>query len=330
MKQILITGASGFVGSFITQACLTRGWTVHAAIRKTSSRQYLQQPEIQFQIIDFTDTHALARLFKKHSFDAVVHCAGIVKAEREQEYFEVNTSYTRHLVEAMDAADHKSAKFVFISSLAAYGPADQTEADCISAHSTPRPLTAYGRSKLAAEQYIQSQPELPYIILRPTAVYGPREGDIFQFFKLLNKGIEPYIGRKRQQLSFIFVKDLAGVVGDLIDSVHSRKAYFVTDGQSYAADELGSYAKDCLQRRHSLKFKVPLALVKGAAFVSQNLAALRGRQPIFNVEKVKELGSLNWKCDIRPLQNDIGFEPQYLLPDGIKETIDWYLKNKWL
>ena len=329
MKRILITGASGFVGSFVVEACLAKDWAVHVAVRSTSSRTYLQDPRIQFHTLSLSDKKTLTDFFRQHAYDAIVHCAGVTKVDTDEAYFKVNHLYTRYLIEALQEAKVVPEKFVFVSSLAAYGPADNKGTDLISESSTPEPLTIYGESKLRAERFIKAQHKFPYIILRPTAVYGPREKDIYTFFKLLKYGVEPYIGSAPQQLTFIYVKDLASIIVQLIDSEHTNKAYFVTDGQAYPADALGSFAKEVLGKS-TLKFNVPLPLVRSAAYINGTVAGWMGKNAAFNLEKVKELGSVNWKCDIRALQNDIGFEPQYLLADGIKETIEWYLKNNWL
>ncbi|MEL6866824.1 MAG: NAD(P)-dependent oxidoreductase [Bacteroidota bacterium] len=331
MNKVLITGASGFIGGYIVEACLAESFEVYAAVRASSSRTYLQDERIQFLLIDLSDVEAMTQQFKHHAFDYVIHNAGVTKAADRKGYFKVNTNYTENLVRALQAAGHPLKKLVFISSLAAYGPVDgKAEGeDMVMENDLPRPVTMYGESKLAAEQFLKEQADLPYVILRPTAVYGPREKDLLSFFKLLAKGLEPYIGFAKQQLTFIYVKDLARLIVTALTSKQQGRSYFVADGKSYSAQDLGRLGKTFLQQR-TFKFHLPLALVRVVALVTEKVAAINGRYPALNLEKVKELESLNWKCDIRPLQEELGFKAQYDLEQGLKETINWYRDHQWI
>ncbi|MEM1319349.1 MAG: NAD(P)-dependent oxidoreductase [Bacteroidota bacterium] len=328
MKKVLITGSSGFVGSFLVEECLERGLEVYAGVRASSSRQFLQDDRIHFFEMNFEDLPHLRQQCKAIDFDYVIHCAGLTKAESEEGYMKVNCTYTQNLIECLGEG-RGLEKFVFISSLAAYGPADQQEEDLVREALPPRPITAYGRSKLAAEQYIKGLQDFPYLIFRPTAVYGPREKELLAFYKIINRGIEPYIGFNQQQLTFIYVRDLVRIIADSLKASVTQAAYFVSDGQSYPAQYLGQLTRESLSKR-TFKIHVPLALVRGFAVITEQLGRISGKYPLFNLEKVKELESLNWKCDIRPLQEDLGFQPRYLLDAGIPETMAWYKKHNWL
>ncbi len=329
MKKILITGSSGFVGSFLVEECLERGYEVYAGVRASSSRYYLQDKRIRFFEMNLGDPDTLNKQLAAQAFDYVIHCAGLTKADSVEEYMEVNCQYTRHLVEGLQRVGNIPSKFVFMSSLAAYGPADQQQEDEVREDLVPHPVTTYGRSKLAAERHLKEQENFPYLIFRPTAVYGPREKELLSFYKIVNKGLEPYIGFEKQELTFIYVRDLVGIIVDALAAPVINTAYFVSDGQSYPAQYLGQLTRESLRKR-TVKIHVPLPLVRGFALLSEQVGRLRGKYPLFNLEKVKELESLNWKCDIRPLQEDLGFQPKYMLDAGIRETIDWYKQNNWL
>lgn len=330
MKKILITGASGFVGSFLVEEALKRNLEVHAGVRKTSSRRYLQDHRIQFFEVDFEDVDGMASRLRTLQFDYIIHNAGIVGAPNRADYFRVNYEYSRKFVDAIKLAELKLEKFTYTSSLAAFGPASNTDLEeVVTEDKHPQPITTYGKSKLKSEAFLKSQKELPWLIIRPTAVYGPRETDIFSFFQIVNKNLETYIGFEKQQLTFIYVKDLVRVMLDATLSEIRQKAYFIADGDTHPAQDLGKYGKQYL-KKETLKIQVPTTLVQTIAFIAESIGKATGKMPTFNLEKVAELKSLNWKCDIQPSIADFDFQPQYNLQKGLAETIEWYKKEKWL
>jgi len=331
MKKVLITGASGFVGSFLVEAFLAADadLEVYAGVRKTSSRKFLTDPRIQFFEMDFSNQKKLKKDLGDNRFNYVIHNAGLTAADRKKDYFLVNCDYTQNLIRALPEGSASLEKFVYMSSMAAYGPADNMPGDLVKETDTPHPIDTYGESKLAAEQAIRKYENLPYLIFRPTGVYGPRERDIYIFFTILNKGLEPYIGLQEQEVCFIYVKDLADLIVKATLSEHAQKSYFVADDQVYSNYDLGKYGKQYLNKK-TFKIKVPTGLVRGIAYLNETVGKIRGKMPALNLEKVNILESLNWKCDIRPLKTDFNFTPKYNLATGLKETIEWYRKEGWL
>lgn len=330
MKKILITGASGFVGSHLVEEALRRGLDVYAGVRKKSSRQYLKDERINFFELNFANVTDMAEKLKTINFDYIVHNAGVVSAPKLEDYFRVNCDYVKNFTDAIYTSGHLPKKFTFISSLAASGPASNEDlTDFLKLEDEPNPINAYGKSKLAAEKHLESSADFPYLNMRLTAVYGPREKEILTFFKLLNKGLEGYIGTKKQDLTFIYVKDLVKLIIDATLSPYERATYLVSDGNYHPATDLGKYGKKILNKK-SLKIHVPVGLVRGIAYLLENMGKLTGSYPPLNLEKVHILSSLNWKCDINPIKKDFNFQPQYDLEKGVKETIEWYKKNKWL
>lgn len=329
MGKFLITGASGFIGSFIVAEALEQGHEVVAAIRKTSSRAYLQDDRIQFLELNLRDRSAIEEAIKDQGFTAVIHNAGATAVSKRADYFAVNTELTKNLAEAYEN-QYGAGRFVFMSSLAALGPAQQQPSGILDLDSQPFPVTAYGQSKLEADDFLQSKTGLNYVSLRPTAVFGPRERDILDFFKMVNRGFEPYVGRAPQALSFIYVKDLARLVVNAAATTRGgRTAYPVSDGAVYSADDLGAFAKAALNKK-TVKVKIPLNLVRLVATVVEKSGAALGKYPTFNREKVNELGATSWKVDTAPLVEQFNFEPTYTLETGIHETIKWYRQHNWL
>lgn len=331
MKKILVTGASGFVGSHLVEEALRRDLDVYAGIRKSSSKEYLQDDRLNFVELNYLDIDQMANLLKRKQFDYIIHNAGVVSAPKLSDYMYVNFQYTKNFVEAILASGEIPEKFTYISSAASYGPvatADLT--DFIKEEDTPRPINAYGEAKLASERYLASIPDLPYVVIRPTGVYGPREKEILTFFKLINRHVEGYIGFRRQHLAFVYVKDLVRAVLDATTATDvSRKSYFISDGRYYSQQDIGRTARQILGKR-TLRFGIPVTLIRSIAWVMEQVGKLTGNYPPLNLEKVRILESMNWKCDMEPLKEDLNFQPQYDLEEGLVETLAWYKEKGWL
>jgi len=329
-QKILITGASGFVGGFLVEEALNRDLDVYAAIRSTSNKQYLTDARINFIYLDFENIEGLASEFTKHNFDYFIHNAGITKTPKKEEYFKVNAEYLNNIIQALELSKIPLKKLTFVSSLAAYGPAEYTSSGIVKDDSTPHPVTNYGRSKLKGEGYLKAQQSIPYIIIRPTAVYGPREKDLFTVYKLLNKGLDLSVGLEDQQLTFIYVKDLVRVILDSTFAHKKNVAYFATDLRVHTSTSFNKAIQKALGDRRALKIKLPITVVKVLGYASEKIAGLFGNYPALNVEKVNELEANSWICDSDPLVKDLNYKPQYDLERGLEESIAWYKNNNWL
>jgi len=330
MAKVLITGASGFVGGFLVDEALQRGLDVYAAVRKSSNLQYLTDPRINIVYFNFEDLAEMAGIFKQHRFDYIIHNAGLTKTPNADHYFKVNATYLENMIETLIKTNLTPQKFTFVSSLAAYGPAEYTAAGLVTEASTPHPVTNYGRSKLAAEKYLKSKTEINHTIIRPTAVYGPREKDLFTVYELINKGLDMTVGLEDQVLTFIYVKDLVRVILDATVSPLENTAYFVTDLKTYSSTTYNQTIKKALGRKRTLKLRLPIPLVKVLGFVAEKVGKLAGNYPALNIEKVNELEAQSWKCDTQNLVSDLNYQPQYDLSDGLSECIQWYKEHKWL
>ena len=334
MENILITGASGFIGSFLVEEGLKRDYDVFAGIRKSSSKEYLKDPRIRFVEFDFSSIDRLVSTlveFKKQDirFNYIIHNAGLTKAQKKEDYSRVNYLNTKNFIEALHQADMIPEKFIFISSLAAFGPGNPQTLEPVRLADKPNPIELYGKSKLEAETYIQSLGNFPWLIFRPTGVYGPRERDYFVFFQTIRRGFETYIGRTKQILTFIYVKDLVRVIFDALPSSIIRKAYFVSDGNEYDTVTFATITKKHLNKR-TIRLVVPPSVVSGIAVLLEKSFGIFGKIPTLNTDKYKVMSSTNWKCEVEPLQNDFNFKAQYDLDEGVKETVEWYKKEGWL
>ncbi len=333
-NKVLITGASGFIGSFLVEEAFRQGHEVYAGIRKSSSRAYLQDERIHFIELDLSSQEALEKQFAEllkgpGAFDYVVHNAGITFAQGKDDFLRVNYEYTRNLTNALQACGLPLKKFVLISSLAAFGPGHDKTFAPINVSDTQRPISSYGRSKLKAEEHVKSLSDFPYLILNPTGVYGPRDKDFHVFMKLINKGFEPYIGASRQMISVLYVKDLARAVVLSMASSSVRRSYLVSDGAGYDKEDLGTTIRTILGRK-TFKIKLPMVPLRWVISVVEKMYLLFGRQPFLNVEELNEISSANWLCESDQVWSDLGTSPEFSLEQGIRETIMWYKENNWL
>ncbi|ASU33928.1 NAD-dependent epimerase/dehydratase family protein [Mucilaginibacter xinganensis] len=326
-ERVLITGASGFVGFHLIEEALANNLEVFAAVRKSSKIDHLKGLDIKYTYPDFTSLQALKDNINENKYDYIIHAAGVTKARSSKEYDDINAGYTYNLALAAVESNVSLKKFVLVGSLAAVGPLNTINGILTSA-TIPNPVTAYGRSKLLAEEKLKSLPALNYTILRPTGVYGPRDRDIFIFFKQVCNHLEPYIGNMEQNLSLIYVEDLAKAAIKAL-SKGDRKTYMLSDGNVYDRYALGNITKDVLNLK-TLKFHLPVIFVKLIANISEKVCSLSNKASVLNVEKLNELMAVNWNCDISPAKADLEFSPLHDLRSGVTETLKWYKANKWL
>ncbi len=333
-KKVLITGASGFIGGFLAEEAVRRGYQVYAGIRSSSETGYLNKKEVRMFTMDLSNTSRMIRDFQEMArqgvrFQYVIHNAGVTKAVRKEDFMTVNCRYTQNLAEALLESQCLPEKFLYMSSLEAYGHGDENTGAPVRESDKPQPFSLYGKSKLKAEQYLSSLSGFPWLILRPTGVYGPRERDYYVYLKAVNRGFEFYIGRKKQYLSFVYVRDLARLVFLALESSILNRSYFVTDGYTYTSEEVAGIVKRILGKK-CLRLVVPKSMVRWIAEVAEPVSGLLHRQTVLNRDKYRALTCTNWRCDASGIREDFDFRPEYDLETGMRETIAWYRAHRWL
>lgn len=331
--KILITGANGFVGYHLTEAAQQAGFLIDAAVRKGSDTTLLNtltSPGIRYVYPDYSSVEALTSLVSEGEYDYIIHVAGATKAADLEGYNKVNVNYTVNLANAALTRGQALKRFVFISSLAAIGPVGYQQQTPINENTIPRPVTSYGKSKLMAEQKLSAMELLPLTIIRPTAVYGPGEKDILVLFKLFNRGLEAYIGRQPQILSFVYVKDLvAAIISALKTGEKQKLCYNISDGKAYQRYDLADHFKN-LTGKKTIRLHLPETFVRALATVLGGISAISGKTSVLNREKINELTAPNWNCSITAAVNELGYVPRHDLSSGILKTIQWYKQNNWL
>lgn len=330
-RSVLITGASGFIGSFIVEEALNRGMQVWAAVRKSSSRQWLTDPRIHFIELNLSDKEQLKRQLAKHSFDFVVHAAGVTKCLHAEDFFRINTEGTKNLVNALIEIRMPLVRFVDISSLSVYGPVrEQQPYKEIKESDTPQPNTAYGKSKLEAERFLDRLKDFPYVILRPTGVYGPREHDYFLMAQSIKQHTDFAVGYQRQDITFVYVADVVQAIFLALDHGKTGRKYFLSDGRVYDSRTFSDLIRRELGNPWMVRIKAPIWLLRIITFCGEYVGRMTGKVTALNNDKYHIMKQRNWRCDIRPAEEELGYRPQYDLEKGVKAAIRWYKDNGWL
>ena len=339
-EKILITGASGFIGSFIVEEALKRDFEVWAAVRRSSSRQFLQDGRIHLIELDLNSKERLTEQMKDCQFDYVVHAAGVTKCLNKADFHRINTEGTQHLVEALMALRMPLKRFVYLSSLSIMGAIrEQQPYEEIRENDTPCPNTAYGKSKLEAEQWLEQLNEelklkheepFPYVILRPTGVYGPRERDYFMMAKSIKAHTDFAVGYRQQDITFVYVEDVVQAVFLAIEKGQTGRKYFLSDGEVYQSSTFSNLIHRELGSPWWIRITAPLWLLRIITFCGEYVGHLTGKVTALNNDKYNIMKQRNWRCDITPARQELGYEPKVKLEEGVRKSIAWYKKNKWL
>ena len=335
MKSILITGAGGFIGGFLVEEALRRGYDTWAAVRSTTSREYLKDERIHFIELDYTDQDRLEETLRDHMgewgrWDYVVHNLGVTKSTNYLDFEQVNYGYLKALADAMRVTNMTPDVFLLMSSLSVMGPGDENTYQPIKSNDVPLPNTYYGVSKLKAETYLQSLEGFPFTIFRCTGVYGPRERDYYLMIKSIKRGFDFSVGFKKQMLTFIYVKDLAVAVMDALDKGPLHRAYFISENQGYTQQEFRKIVCEELGKKFVIPVTCPLWVVKRVCAIAEWIGKVTLKASTLNRDKYKILKQRNWLCDTSDARRDFGFNPQYSLRKGIREAIAWYRQAGWL
>jgi UDP-glucose 4-epimerase len=328
-KSIIITGANGFIGQHLVAECLDQGMQVYAAVRKGSQVGKLATMKCTIVEINYDDVQSIAALMAKISPDYIIHNAGLTRTPDYNEFLKVNRDYLIHIVEGVRQSGITIQKLLFVSSLAAYGPADFQPDGIVTHTSVPHPVTNYGRSKLAAEQWLWQQKDIPFNIIRPTAVFGPGEKDLLQVFQMIQSGINLMAGFGSQKLTFIYAKDLVNMMIKAVTTPQVHQAFFATDGHEYRGEDFPNAIQAALGKK-AITLKMPVFIIRMGAHISALIGKITGKFPTLYPERVNEIQARSWACDTENNRKELGFTAQYSLQEAINETVAWYQKEGWL
>jgi nucleoside-diphosphate-sugar epimerase len=322
MSRVLVTGASGFLGSHISEAAHDAGYEVHVLIRQTSSRRWLKHDWLNIHVANLDDRCGLSGALK--GMDAVIHNAGATSGYSKEILQRVNIEATKVLAEESIKAGVK--RFVYISSQAAGGPGTgpfqktEDDPDC--------PVSAYGRSKKKAEELLYSlRDKIEVVSLRYPAIYGPRGTETLRIFRILQGPLQPIMGLEPLYTSMVYVEDAArAAVAAAKAKLLSGSIYYITDGIDYTLEYLYDQIGEALGRR-GMRIRLPFWLVSLAAWWTHEV---RGEQTSFTREKVREFKARYWLASSERAMRELGWRPQVLPQEGFAKTIRWYRYKRWL
>lgn len=326
---ILVTGGSGFLGSHVAEQLSQSGKRVRALVRKSSNTKFLERlPNVELAYGSVEDRDSVMRAAE--GITAVVHAAGLVKARGPEEFRKVNTEGTENLLTAALTQKAQLQRFVLVSSQAAGGPSDS--------HGTPKqvgqetaPVTHYGRSKLAAEAAtLRLKNDLPVTILRPPAIYGPRDQEILIFFKSVVNGVLPLTSPLEAKFSMIYGADCAAAcVRALEANVPSGNVYYLDDGAPVTFAEMIRSVEAAVGKRAWVRLPLPRGVVRTAALFSEMYGLATNKAVMLTRDKCNELFN-QWVCDGTLARAELAWQPQVDFATGVKLTADWYKQAGWL
>jgi nucleoside-diphosphate-sugar epimerase len=326
--KVFLTGANGFVGSHVLDSLCARGITTAVLMRPAGNKRFIEShlPQVEVRTGSIGDPQSLSAAMQ--DITHVVHCAGCTKALQASEFHEINEVGTRHVVEAVNEQKGRIQRLVHISSLAAGGPA--TPAKPAREDDPPKPISEYGRSKLAGEQAVRGACEAEHVILRPPAVYGPRDTAFLPLFKAVKAHVLPRFGNGRLALSLVFVKDLAeAVVTCLTHAAAAGKTFYVASTEVTNAPALaGEIAAQ--MKAWTLPLPLPFAALWVLCCWQEAVSRLTRKPGMLSRDKYRELRAPGWVCDPDRLRREVGFVCANTLENGIRTTLAWYRQQGWL
>lgn len=334
MKKVLVVGAGGFAGGFIIEEGLRRGYEVYAGVRESTSRTYLSDPRLNFVVFDFDNPESLKQTLSEtlpegEKWDWIVYNLGATKAISFADFSKVNYDYLRAFLQALKEAGKVPEKFLLMSSLSVHGPRHEKDGGKFMESDIPAPNTRYGASKLKAEMLL-SMDQIPYIIFRPTGIYGPRDKDYFLMLKSISKGFDFSAGYKKQLLTFIYVEDLARAIFDALEKAPVNQTYIISEDAAYSQKEFRKIAAEALGKKGILSLPMPLWAVKAVSAVAEKWGVARMKPSTLNRDKYNIMKQRNWDVDVSKAKNDFGFSPKVSLKEGINNAVEWYRKENWL
>jgi nucleoside-diphosphate-sugar epimerase len=319
--KAFVTGATGFIGSHLVDALLKKGVEVTCLVRASSSLEYLEGLNVKLVRGDCCEADAIFEGVKNS--DYIFHIAGLTKAKNSGDFHKANVVGTENLLNVVLKSGHNIKRFFHLSSLAAAGPSYNgipLKEDC-----EPTPVSDYGRSKYEGERLVYScKDKVPITIIRPPAVYGPKDKDMLMFFRMINKGVVPYWGKSFY--SFIYVEDLInGIIESSLNKEAEGEIFFISDGGIYSSDDVVNAVSDAVEKK-PLKLPVPDFIMPLFGSISERFKNVN----IINSDKIKELKYKNWTCDSGKINKLINFTPRVKMKEGARWTADWYRIHKWL
>jgi nucleoside-diphosphate-sugar epimerase len=323
--KILVTGATGFIGSFLTEQLVDKGYDVRCLVRTQSDLRWIADLDVECVYGDLLDIQSLKRAV--NGVDYIYHLAGVTNTTSKADFITVNYQGTKNLITA--ASKGKLKRFVFLSSQTAAGPSDSLRP--ITEKDKPRPVSVFGRSKLAAEMAVKRfAADVPITILRASAVYGKRSRGLLKVFKMIKKGIIPLLGYREKYINIIHVDDL---VNGIIKAGESKKSsgelYFISEERPYAWAEISNIALRSFGKK-GIRLPLSFGLLNRGVKLLEFSSKVFQHSLFITADRMREIEENFWICSTKKITKDLGFKTAVKIEDGINETLAWYQENNWI
>lgn len=333
VKRVLIIGAGGFIGGFMAKESLNRGYETWVAVRESTSRRYLDDERLHFIVLDYDNADSMSQVLSSslaagERWDYIVYNLGATKCANFQDFNRINYEYLRRFVEVLRQCGLVPERFLYMSSLSALGPGDEKNYTPMTSKMIPNPNTRYGLSKIKSEVYLETLPDFPYIVFRPTGVYGPHEKDYLMMIKSIDSHWDFGVGYRKQLLTFIYVEDLVNAVYDALEAGVMKKKYIISEDKAYTQAQFRKIVADELGGKWVIPMKLPMWIVYVASVVAEKWGVAQMKPSTLNRDKFKIMKQRNWSCDVSDAKRDFNFSPRFSLREGIKATVKAYLEDK--
>lgn len=329
MNRLLIVGAGGFIGGHIAAEALRRGFDTTVAVRESTSRRYLSDPALKFLVLDYDDPARMRTALEAEArWDYVIYNLGATKCSNFRDFNRINFEYLRTFGTLLKETDRVPEKFLYMSSLSALGPGDEKGYTPLTETDRPQPDTRYGLSKIKAEQWLEVSSGLPWIIFRPTGVYGPHEQDYLMMIKSIDSHFDFGVGIRRQMLTFIYVEDLVMAMFMALDKAPVHRRYNISEPRAYTQAEFRKIVARLLGKKLVIPVKLPMWAVYAASTVAEKIGTFRGKPSTLNRDKFHIMRQRNWNCTTSAATADFGFTAPTDLASGVAKTIEAYRKTK--
>jgi nucleoside-diphosphate-sugar epimerase len=325
-RRVLVTGATGFAGSHLMDALLDAGHEVRVLIRRTSNLRWIPRKRVTALTADVRDPASLRPLVEGVSW--VFHFGAATRARSAADLMRINAAGTQALAAAWLESAPADGLFCFCSSLAASGPAPAADRPRRESD-PPRPITPYGESKLAAERWLSENlaPHRRLVMVRPPAVYGPRDEATLTFFRWVQRGWLLLPGKASNRASLLHVQDLARGCIALADG-DATGMFHLSDGGFHAWEDVGTAAAEALGRKVR-SLRIPAWVVRGAGLLGEVIGRVGGRVPVINRSKAHDILQPYWICATERARQ-CGIAPRMDLAAGVRQTVNWYRSEGWL
>jgi nucleoside-diphosphate-sugar epimerase len=328
--KIFVTGGTGFVGSHLVEALLAQNDDVTCLVRSLDKAERLFPSDNRPTFVrgDLNDLDALTQGCER--VDAVFHLAGLTAARNRTEFLAVNGHATRTVATVAKKAAPDLRRFVYVSSLAAAGPT--TRGNPLTEDATSQPVSDYGWSKRAGEEAIRAS-GMPWTIVRPPTVYGPRDTEVYKVFKLAKLGLSVFFGDGSQELSLVYATDLADALVRSVSPAAENRVFFTCHPEIRTSREFATAIYRAVKKSESgrpMTVGVPGPLARGILWMTGMAASLARRATLLNADKANEFLAEAWTCSSQAMTEATGWQPSTDLSAGLRQTVDWYESAKWL